>query len=46
MYRPLPKSVTIKSSYIEGLGLFAEDNLAVNTILGIAHVKDTRFENG
>ena len=46
MYRPLPKEVTIKKSYIEGLGLFATENLTANTKLGIAHVKDDRFENG
>ena len=46
MYRPLPKEVTISKSYIEGLGLFAADDLSVNTKLGIAHVKDDRFENG
>ena len=46
MYRPLPKEVTIKKSYIEGLGLFANNNLSINTNLGISHVKDDRFENG
>ena len=46
MYRPLPKEVTIKKSYIEGLGLFAAENLTANTQLGISHVKDARFENG
>ena len=46
MYRPLPKEVTIKKSYIEGLGLFAAENLTANTKLGISHVKDDRFENG
>ena len=45
MYRPLPKEVTIKKSYIEGLGLFANDNLSSNTELGISHIKDNRFEN-
>ena len=45
MYRPLPKEVTIKKSYIEGLGLFANDNLSANTELGISHIKDNRFEN-
>jgi len=45
MYRPLPKQVTIKKSFIEGLGLFANENLAVNTQLGISHIKDDRFEN-
>ncbi len=46
MYRPLPKELTIGKSYIEGLGLFAIENISVNTKLGIAHVKDDRFENG
>ena len=45
MYRPLPKEVTIKKSYIEGLGLFANDNLSANTELGISHIKDSRFDN-
>ena len=45
MYRPLPKEVTIKKSYIEGLGLFANEHLVANTKLGISHVKDNRFEN-
>jgi SET domain-containing protein len=46
MYRPLPKEVTIKTSYIEGLGLFAKEFLPANTNLGISHIKDNRFENG
>ena len=46
MYRPLPEQVTIKESYIEGLGLFANEDLSVNTKLGISHVKDDRFEHG
>ena len=46
MYRPLPKEVTIKKSYIEGLGLFANENLSANTRLGISHIKDDRFEDG
>ena len=45
MYRPLPKELTIKKSYIEGLGLFAKEFLPANTKLGISHVKDSRFEN-
>tara|TARA_B100000519_G_C13825907_1_gene242649 strand:+ start:126 stop:431 length:306 start_codon:yes stop_codon:yes gene_type:complete len=45
MYRPLPKEVTIKKSYIEGLGLFANENLVSNTELGISHIKDKRFED-
>ena len=46
MYRPLPKEVTIKKSYIEGLGLFANENLSANIRLGISHIKDDRFEDG
>jgi len=46
VYRPLPRQVTINKSYIEGLGLFAVENIPMNTKLGISHVKDTRFENG
>ena len=46
MYRPLPEEVTIKKSFIEGLGLFANENIPMNTKLGISHVKDDRFENG
>ena len=45
-YKPLPKELTIRKSFIEGLGLFANDNLSMNTKLGISHVKDDRFENG
>jgi SET domain-containing protein len=46
MYKPLPRSVTIKKSFIEGLGLFANKTISQNTLLGISHVKDDRFENG
>ena len=46
MYRPLPKGLSIKKSFIEGLGLFTDDHLSANTKLGISHVKDDRFEDG
>lgn len=36
-YRPLPESVTIKKSFIDGLGLFAEQNLDKDVVLGISH---------
>lgn len=45
MYRPLPKSTTIKNSPIEGLGLFATDFIPANTDLGMTHVFDSRFED-
>jgi len=37
-YRPLPKSLTIKSSGIEGLGLFATQDIKANTQLGVSHI--------
>jgi SET domain-containing protein len=37
-YRPLPKSLTIKKSGIDGLGLFAIDDIKVSTELGITHI--------
>lgn len=45
-YRPLPPNLTIKNSTIEGLGLFATDDIPKNTILGISHVKHSNFEDG
>ncbi len=46
MYRPLPPTLTIHSSVIDGLGLFAKDIIKAQTVLGISHIKDERFENG
>ena len=39
MYSPLPKSLTIKQSKINGLGLFAKENIEQGTNLGTSHVK-------
>ena len=39
MYKPLPESVTIKQSGINGLGLFADQNIKRGTNLGITHIK-------
>jgi len=39
MYRPLPKSLTISKSNIEGLGLIAKSNIKANTYLGITHME-------
>lgn len=44
-YRPLPNSLTIKSSSIEGLGLFTEQELKKGTELGVSHVEDSKFED-
>jgi len=45
MYKPLPESVTIKQSGINGLGLFTKEGIAQGTNLGMSHMKmkDTIF---
>jgi len=45
MYKPLPESVTIKKSGINGLGLFADQDIKHGTNLGMSHLKigDTIF---
>ena len=45
MYRPLPESLTIKKSPIEGLGLYAIKDIKANTYVGLTHILDERFEN-
>ncbi len=45
-YKPLPNCVTVKQSVIEGLGLFATEYIPEGTIIGVTHVRDTRFEDG
>tara|TARA_Y100000590_G_scaffold115633_1_gene131925 strand:+ start:37 stop:477 length:441 start_codon:yes stop_codon:yes gene_type:complete len=45
MYRPLPEQLTIKNSPIEGLGLFAINDIKVNTFIGVTHIRDEQFEN-
>jgi len=44
-YKPLDDRLTIKLSSINGLGLFAEEDLPVGENLGISHVYDERFKN-
>lgn len=44
-YKPLPEYLTIKPSTIEGLGLFATDNIDSNFRIGVTHVFDVRFPN-
>jgi SET domain-containing protein len=39
MYKPLPESLTIKRSGIDGLGLFAKKSLEQGTNLGMSHVE-------
>ena len=45
MYKPLPESLTIKTSGVHGLGLFADQNIKQATNLGMSHMKmkDTIF---
>ena len=45
MYKPLPSYVTIKQSKVNGLGLFALENIVLGTNLGMSHLKigDTIF---
>ena len=45
MYRPLPKSLTIKDSKIDGLGLFSKTKIKKNSFIGITHVKNIDFQD-
>ena len=46
MYKPLPKCLTIKKSPIEGLGLYATENIKANTFLGLTHIQNKDVEHG
>jgi hypothetical protein len=46
MYKPLPDWITIKSSPIEGLGLFATKRIPANTIIGRILVPNEKEEDG
>ena len=37
-YHPLPKSLTIKKSEVQGLGLFSKTRIPKDTNLGLTHV--------
>ena len=39
MYKPLPDSLVIRSSSIEGQGLFAKEDIEARTPLGVTHIK-------
>ena len=39
MYKPLPDSLTIKQSGINGLGLFAKEGIGQGTNLGMSHLE-------
>tara|TARA_R110002051_G_scaffold199757_1_gene266565 strand:- start:106 stop:414 length:309 start_codon:yes stop_codon:yes gene_type:complete len=42
-YRPLPDNLEIKESEIEGIGLFATEDIEPGIILGVSHLL---FEDG
>ena len=46
MYRPLPDSLTVGDSNIDGIGLFAKEDIPSDTVFGISHVRDDRFPDG
>ena len=45
-YRPLKECLTIKQSNIDGLGVFATQQINSGMVLGICHIKDKKAENG
>jgi hypothetical protein len=45
-YKPLPSYLTIKPSNIDGLGLFATDDIDENHVLGMTHVYNPNFQDG
>lgn len=45
MYRPLPKQVIVKTSGIEGLGLFSVCKISADVELGLTHIFDDRYED-
>mgnify|MGYP003666804785 FL=1 len=38
-YKPLPDCCTVKTSVIEGLGMFAKEKIKKNTNLGLSHLE-------
>tara|TARA_Y100001938_G_C7836505_1_gene304012 strand:+ start:39 stop:365 length:327 start_codon:yes stop_codon:yes gene_type:complete len=45
-YKPLPSCVTIKHSGIDGLGLFAQEDITSGYVFGVSHISDQRFQDG
>ena len=45
-YKPLPNGITIKESPIEGLGLFATEDIPANTVIGRIHVPNEKEQDG
>ena len=45
-YRPLPSCLTIKESTIDGLGVFAKEDIPKGSDLGLTHLYDFSFKDG
>ena len=45
-YKPLPDSVTIKNSPIDGLGLFATERIPQGTLIGTTHHVNEHSQDG
>jgi SET domain-containing protein len=45
VYKPLPKTLTIKDSPIHGQGLYATEHIPNGTELGISHIFAVGFQN-
>ena len=45
MYKPLPDSLTIKESSIQGLGLFAKLDIKSKTNLGLTHIYNEDYKD-
>ena len=45
MYKPLPETLTIKQSKVNGLGLFAKEEIDQATNLGPTHLRMARLDN-
>ena len=43
MYRPLPDCLTIDKSTIEGVGLFAKEEISKGVYLGITHIQTEKY---
>ena len=44
-YRPLPEGTTIKESLLHGLGLYSTKSISKDTVLGISHIRNTKYED-
>jgi SET domain-containing protein len=44
--KALPENLTVKQSNIDGLGLFALNDIDKDICLGISHIKCNEFPNG